>query len=143
MKNLFTIMQWILILFDIDFIAGLNLEPKLLNQVIQNTFNGYKCLNVYSHNKTEIQQSVLKEMHRMNYAYLLIHSIYIAKEQCGFILISKDTEVLYHLRKITFNGNVRILYIADNSKDILNLHKVIAQIIFQHNFHNNSKTLIL
>lgn len=142
MKNLVTTMQWLLILLDVNFIAGLNLKPKLLNEVIQNTFNGYKCLNVYSHNKTDIQQSVLKEMHRMNYAYLLLDSIHIAKEQCGFILISKGTEVLYHLKKITFNENVRILYIADNSKEILNLHKVIALIIFQHNFYNDSKILL-
>lgn len=100
-------------------------DSELLNQLIEKTFNGYTCLNVYIHHAVQIHRSaVVREIHRTNYSFLLLDTFYMANENCGFILVSDDIEVFRFLKNFTLDVNVRILYISESSNEALILFEV-------------------
>lgn len=99
---------------------------KLINDLIMNIFNDYKCLNIHIHRLCDCERNeIIRELHQTPFTLIVSDDFTQIDEQCGFTLLTNSYESLKYLENRTYYSIIRILIVTD-SDDIFSQLEVTA-----------------
>lgn len=126
------------LLFAVN-LGGRNcLQLTLIKSLIQNTFNGYDCINVYfSQGCRELCQidsaAVVRQIQELDFAVLVSSSLRTSNQYCGYVALGNDEESLYSFDGFVFDRNVRVLLLelSDADHSIFTMQVYLPQILYK------------